>query len=160
MLIVVFDAIGVGPDTADRVPGFIAMMPAWGFASCLGGTAIGGLMGLIVGLVDGPALGIIAAWVPGFRGGEVRARGRLRAVSAVISGLTAFLLFVMTGASRLDSSGEKLSDWVEGGVSVVRFVWVVLPALVAAGYGWWVGNRVASWIEHPAGFPPGRFRLL
>jgi hypothetical protein len=146
VLITILDALGLGPDAPDRVPGIISNMPLWLFLGLSVGAMLGGLNGLLVGIVDGLALSIIAAFVLRSRVEGRRYRITLAVTSAAIGGLCAFLFFMWAGPPIPTYEGNVQVGWLQKGLSLEWLRWVLLPALIAAGYGWWLGNRVAQWV--------------
>jgi hypothetical protein len=145
VLITVLDIFGLGPDAPDRVPGIISNMPLWLFLGLSVGAMLGGLNGLLVGIVDGLALSIIAAFVLRSRVEGRRYRTTLAITSAAIGGLCAFLFFMWAGPPIPSYQGNVRLGWLQIGLSAEWFLWVVLPALIAIGYGWWLGNKAALW---------------
>jgi hypothetical protein len=106
---------------------------------------LGGLNGLLVGIVDGLVLSIIAAFVLRSREEGRHYRMTLAVTSAAIGGLGTFLFFMLSGSPIPSYQGNVRVDWFQKELSLEWPLGIVLPALIATGYGWWVGNRAALW---------------
>ncbi len=122
------------------------MATVWLVTSFLYGVAFGGLTGLLIGLIDGFVLSVTALWIVRSPGVALYYRRTLSIISALTGGLGAFVLFMWSGSPIPTYQGNVRLTWIQIGVSVEWFLWVVGPALIAAGYGWWVGNRITLWI--------------
>ncbi len=85
------------------------MVPAWLTASFLAGAALGGLIGLPVGVVDGLLLAVIAGQIVRSPHVAPRYRRTLSVTSAVVGGLAAFVLFM--GLARRSPHIREMLDW-------------------------------------------------
>lgn len=126
----------------------LGMVPAWLIASFLVGLIVGGLTGLCIGLIDGSLLSITAQWtMHSHSQGAANIRGRtLSVISAVTGGVGGFVMFMWSGPPIPTYQGDVARTWFQTGVSAQWFLWVVVPALIAGCYGWWVGNGVTVWV--------------
>ena len=143
VLITVLGVLGLGLDAPDMTPGDMEMLPAWLCLVVLVAAVEGGLTGLLVGLVDGLVLGIITVRMLSLRGSIPRSHKNLNLISAAIGGLGTFSLFMFNHIPLqiYDASNMQI------GVSVTWYVWVVVPTVIAASYGWWIGDRIAVWMN-------------
>jgi hypothetical protein len=133
------------------------MVPVWLVTSCLVGMMLGGLAGLLIGLADALMLIVTTVLIPHFLRGMTVSRWTLSMTSATLAGLGAFLFFMWSGPPVPTYQGSARVTWLQPGIAgrtdiagafFEWLLWVVVPALIAAGYGWWVGSRTAMWVAH------------
>ncbi len=125
-----------------------SMVPVWLTASFIEGGVLGGLIGLLIGPVDGLLLAIITVRIVRSPRAALNYRRTLSITSSITGGLGAFVLFMWIGPPIPTYREGVPETWFQVGFSVEWFLWVVIPALIAASYGWRAGNRIASWVAH------------
>jgi hypothetical protein len=130
---------GLGSDSSTGGSQNSTMISTFLFVSCVAGAAYGAMLGLLLGIVDGLVLAVITGLVSRSNGSlNARYRRTMGSISVIVGGLGALLGFTVIMPAYLFYA-LGVMGWV---------LRVLLPAIIAAGWGWCTGNRIASWVEH------------